>query len=140
MSAIKECKTVEVKCVNCDKKTSQYFFCFQCHALWCEAECITPHNGIKANEAHHVLALKDFQDKDYKKVLERPSFCQKRHHEKEEVKLFCKICEVAICSVCTLTDHDGHSMVLLEEAANECRMRAQSVIEISTKESAAMEG
>ena len=136
--AIKECNTTTVKCGNCDKKTSQSFYCFQCHAFWCEANCISLHNGMKANKEHRMLALKDFQDEDYENVLKRPSFCQKKHHEKEELKLFCKVCEVAICSACALTDHEGHAKILLEEAANERKIRLEAVID-SHKEKAQQE-
>ena len=127
--AIKECNTTGVKCGNCDKKTSQSFYCFQCCAFWCEANCVSLHNGIKANKEHHVLALKDFQDEDFENVLKRPAFCQKEHHEKEELKFFCKICEVAICNACALTDHEGHAKMLLEKAANERKLQVKSMIE-----------
>ena len=126
--AIKECNTTGVKCGNCDKKSTQSFYCFQCCAFWCEANCVSLHNGIKANKEHRVLALKDFQDQDFENVLKRPAFCQKKHHEKEELKFFCKICEVAICNACALTDHEGHAKILLEEAANKRRLQVKSVI------------
>jgi len=47
------------------------------------------------------MALKDFQDKDFENVLKRSTFCQKKHHEKEELKFFCKGCEVAVCNTYT---------------------------------------
>ena len=127
--AIKECNTTGVKCGNCDKKSSQSFYCFQCCAFWCEASCISLHNGIKANKEHRVLALKDFKDEDYENVLKRPVFCRKPGHEKKELEFFCKICEVPICNACALTYHDSHAKILLEEAANERKLQAKSVIE-----------
>ena len=127
--AIKECNTTGVKCGNCDKKSSQSFYCFQCCAFWCEANCISLHNGMKANKEHRVLALKDFKDEDYENVLKRPVFCRKPGHEKKELEFFCKICEVPICNACALTYHDGHAKILLEEAANEWKLQAKSVIE-----------
>ena len=127
--AIKECNTTGVKCGNCDRKSLQSFYCFQCYAFWCEADCIGLHNGIKTNKEHRVLALKDFQDEDFENVLKRPAFCQKKHHEKEELKFFCKICEVAICNACALTDHEGHAKILLEKAASERKLQVKSVIE-----------
>ena len=84
---------------------------------------------MRENKEHRVLALKDFQDEDYEKVLKRPAFCQKKHHEKEELKFFCKTCEIAICNTCALTDHDGHAKMPLEEAANERKLQVKSVIE-----------
>ena len=127
--AIKECNTTGVKCGNCDKKSSQSFYCFQCYAFWCEADCVSLHNGIKANKEHRVLALKDFQDEDFENVLKRPAFCRTPGHEKKELEFFCKICEVAICNACALTDHEGHPKMLLEKAANERKLQVKSAIE-----------
>ena len=126
--AIKECNTTCVKCGNCDKKSSQSFYCFQCCAFWCD-DCITAHNIIRANKEHRVLALKDFQDQDIEDVLKRPAFCQQKHHEKEELKFFCKDCKVAICNSCVATIHDGHAKIILEEAANQRKLEVNSVIE-----------
>ena len=127
--AIKDCNTTAVKCGNCDKKSSKSFYCFQCCAFWCEANCISLHNGMKVNKEHRVLALKDFQDEDFENVLRRPSFCRKPGHEKKELEFFCKICDVPICNSCALTDHEGYAKMLLGEAANERKLQVKSAIE-----------
>ena len=127
--AIKECNTTAVKCGNCDKKSSKSFYCFQCCEFWCEANCISFHNGMKANKEHRVLALKDFKDEDFENVLKRPAFCRKPGHEKKELEFFCKICEVSVCNACALTVHEGHAKVFLEEAANERKLQVKSAIE-----------
>ncbi|XP_078361727.1 E3 ubiquitin-protein ligase TRIM71-like [Oculina patagonica] len=126
--AIKVCNTTAVRCGNCDKKSAQSFYCFQCCSFWCESDCISLHNGIKANKGHNVLALKDFQDEDFEKVLKRPAFCRKPGHEKKELEFFCKVCEVSICNACALTDHEGHAKMLLEEAANERKLQVKSAV------------
>ena len=131
--AIKECSTASVKCGNCDKQSMHCSYCFQCASFWCE-ECLLGHNIIRANKQHRTLALKDFQDQDIEAVLKRPAFCQKKNHEKKELELFCKDCEVAICKACVVT-HDGHSKMLLQEAANERKKHVNSVIQ-SLKEKA----
>ena len=105
--AIKECSTANVKCGNCDKRSAQTLYCFQCCSFWCE-ECVLAHNMIRTNKEHRTLALKDFQDQDIKALLERPAFCQTKRHEKEELKFFCKDCKVAICNTCVVTLHEGH--------------------------------
>lgn len=69
--AIKECNAIGVTCGNCNENSSQSFYCFQCCALWCKANCISFHNGMKANKEHRVLALKDFQDQDFANILKR---------------------------------------------------------------------
>ena len=125
--AIKECSTANVKCGNCDKRSAQTLYCFQCCSFWCE-ECILAHNVIRTNKEHKTLALKDFQDQDIEAVLRRPAFCQKELHEKEELKFFCKNCEVSICNTCAMTLHEGHGKMLLQEAANARKTRIHSLI------------
>ena len=121
-----------MKCGNCDKRSVQSFYCFQCCAFWCD-DCITGHNIIRANKEHRVLALANFQDQDIEDVLKRPAFCQAPEHEKKELEFFCKICEVSICNACALTDHEGHAKMLLEVAANERKLQVKSAIESQKK-------
>ena len=97
--AIKECSTSGVKCGNCDKRSDQSSYCFQCCSFWCD-NCINFRNGIKVNKEHYALALKGFQDGN---ILKRPVYCEREEHEKEELKFFCKNCEVAICYSCVNT-------------------------------------
>ena len=125
--AIKECSTANVKCGNCEKRSAQTLYCFQCCSFWCE-ECMLGHNIIRTNKEHKTLALKDFQDQDIEAVLKRPAFCQKELHEKEELKFFCKNCEVAICNTCAMTLHEGHGKMLLQEATNARKTKINSMI------------
>ena len=132
--AIQKCNVSGVKCGNCDKTSAQSFYCFKCCAFWCD-DCIAAHNIIRANKDHRVLAIKDFQDQDIENVLRRPVFCQKEHHENKKLKFFCKDCEVAICNTCVVTLHEGHVKVPLQDAANERKLRLESMLE-SQKEKA----
>ena len=126
--AIRECNTSGVKCGNCDKRSGESYYCFQCCFFWCD-DCISLHNGIRANKEHHALALKDFQDEDFENILKRPTFCGEAGHEKKELEFFCKSCQVAICYSCVATLHDGHPKILLNEAANKRKMQVKSAIE-----------
>ena len=76
-----------------------------------------------------MLAIKDFQDQDIEDVLKRPAFFQTKRHDNKALKLFCKDCKVAICNACVVTLHDGHAKVLLEDGANQHRLRIESLIE-----------
>ena len=130
--AIKECSTTGVKCGNCDERTKQSHYCFQCYAFWCE-ECIGLHNRIKANKDHYSLALEEFREQDFENILKRPSFCGIPGHGKKEMEFFCKICEVAICNACALLDHEGHAKMPLELAADERKLRLKSAIDSQKK-------
>ena len=39
------------------------------------------------------------------------------------------MCEVAVCNACALTDHEGHTKMSLESAANERKLRVKAAIE-----------
>jgi len=84
---------------------------------------------MKGNKDHRVLALKDFQDKDYEDVLKRPALCPKQGHAKEELKFFCKNCETVVCQTCVLLEHGGHTLNLIEEEAERQKIQMKSVVE-----------
>ena len=126
--AIKECRSSQVRCGNCEKKSSETSYCFHCCIFHCQ-ECVTAHNIMRSNKDHRVLALKDFQDKDYEDVLKRPVFCAKQRHEKEELKYFCKNCEMAVCQSCVLMDHPGHALEHIEDEAERQKIEMKSMIE-----------
>ena len=66
--AIKECKDTQVKCGNCEKKSSETCYCFQCSMFFCE-QCVTAHNIMREKKDHRVLAIKEFKDQDYEDLL-----------------------------------------------------------------------
>ena len=84
---------------------------------------------MRSNKDHRVLAMKDFQDKDYEDVLKRPALCHKQGHKKEELKFFCKNCETAICQICVPLEHGGHTLSLIEEEAERQKIQTKSMIE-----------
>ena len=84
---------------------------------------------MRDKKEHRVLAVKEFQDRDYEDVLKRPVFCSRQGHQKEELKLFCKECETAVCQTCVMLDHNGHKLKLIEEEAANQRLEIKTVIE-----------
>ena len=127
--AIKESDKTQVTCGNCDKKSSKTSYCFECCKFYCD-ECLTGHNIIRSYKDHRVLALKDFQEKDYEVVVKRPVFCSRKGHEKEEVKFFCKICpENSVCQTCVTLDHAGHKVILIHEEAEAQKIEIAGLIQ-----------
>ena len=126
--AIKECKNTQLTCGNCDKKSSEASYCFQCCIFYCE-ECLLCHNKMREKKGHRVLAVREFQDKDFEDVLRRPVFCSRQGHQKEELKYYCKECETVLCQTCFALDHGGHVLKLIEEEAESKRLEIKSVIE-----------
>lgn len=127
--AIKECHKTGVKCGNCDKKSSEASYCFQCCIFYCE-DCEQHHNFMRSNRGHRILAIKEFRDKDYEDFLKRPAFCVKPRHGKEELKFFCKNCKTAVCQTCVTLVHAGHALEHIEDEAE--RQKAEVVITVKT--------
>ena len=126
--AIKECKSTQMTCGNCDKKSSEASYCFHCCIFYCE-HCLICHNTMRDKKGHRVLALKDFKDRDYEDLLKRPVFCSKQRHQKEELKYYCKECETAICQTCVTLHHGGHDLRLIEEEAENKALEIKSILQ-----------
>ncbi|CAH3023248.1 unnamed protein product [Porites evermanni] len=126
--AIKECKNTQLTCGNCDKKSSEASYCFQCCMFYCE-ECLTFHSKMRDKTGHRALAVKEFQDKDFEDVLKRPVFCSRQGHQTEQLKYYCKQCETTLCQTCVILDHGGHVLKLIDEEAETKRLEMKAVIE-----------
>ena len=84
---------------------------------------------MRDKKEHRVLAVKEFQDKDYKDVLKRPVFCSKEGHEKKERRYYCKECETALCQTCVNLDHGGHVLKLIDEEAKNKTLEIKSILQ-----------
>ncbi|XP_078353860.1 E3 ubiquitin-protein ligase TRIM71-like [Oculina patagonica] len=131
--AIKECSTSKVSCGNCEKKSEEALYCFHCGGFWCNS-CLDAHNILRPNRRHRVLALKDFQERDFEVVLKRPAFCQKELHEKEVLKFYCKMCEIPVCQNCVTVEHGKHDMEYLEVTARATKKNMAAQLEAAEKE------
>ena len=83
-------------------------------------DCFNSHQMLSATfEGHKFTPVKDFKGEDYEALLKRQLFCSQRFHEKEITRFFCSQCQVCICSICIVTDHQNHNAVLLDKAAHD---------------------
>ena len=84
---------------------------------------------MRSHKDHRVLAVKEFQDKDYEELLKRNAFCPRQDHQKEEVNFFCKTCETAVCKICVTLEHGGHALKLIEEEAENQKIEMAAMIQ-----------
>ena len=133
ISTIKECNTSKITCGNCEMKSEKASYCFHCGKFWC-SDCVNAHNVLRENRDHRVLALIDFEDKDFQDVLKRPVFCQKELHGEEVLKFYCKECDVPVCQTCVIIEHNKHDVEHLEVAAREVKNIITSKLD-ATRES-----
>ena len=125
--AIKECGATRVTCGNCDKKSEQSSYCFDCSQFWC-GECLNGHNILRVNKEHRVTALEHFQAQDFEDVLKRPAICKKEHHGKV-LKYYCNSCEEAACQVCLNVGHGGHEIKPLKAVTGDEKAKILAQVE-----------
>ena len=126
--AIKQYDTSQVICGNCEKKSQESCYCFDCGSFWCQ-RCKVSHDGLRPNEGHRMLALMDFQAGDFEDVLKRQAFCSRQHHEKEVLKYYCKTCQETACQVCLNIKHGRHDVEHLEVASKENKSKIMVEVE-----------
>ena len=108
-----------ITCSQCRKTNPQMYYCFDCGRFMC-LDCFNAHQLLSATfEGHKVTPVKDFRVEDYEAVLKRQPFCSQEFHEREVTRFFCLECQVCICQICIVTDHQNHKVVLLDKAALE---------------------
>ena len=60
--------------------------------------------------------------------------CREKHHESELLTSFCEQCKVCICNKCGQTRHSHHTKVNIDQAAKECKVNIQEIVEEMKKQ------
>ena len=108
-----------ITCYQCSANNSQMYYCFDCGRFMCP-DCFNAHDLLKKSfQGHKVTPVQDFKTEDYEALLRRQPFCSQEFHEREITRFFCSQCQVCICQICIVTDHQNHKAVLLDKAALE---------------------
>ncbi|CAH3152825.1 unnamed protein product [Pocillopora meandrina] len=108
-----------IACSHCRKTNSQMYYCFDCGRFMC-LDCFNAHQLLIATfEGHKVTPVEDFKEEDYEALLKRQPFCPQQFHEKEVTRFFCSQCQVCICPICIVTDHQNYIAVLFDKAAHD---------------------
>lgn len=125
--AITESSSSKVSCGKCEDKDSS-FYCFCCGGFWCN-DCT-----LRADRGHRVLALEDFREKDLEFILKRPALCQKKGHNNEVLKFYCKECKIPVCRDCETVEHSKHEMEYLDVTAAAVKQTVTARLEAAENE------
>ena len=83
---------------------------------------------MRSSKNHRALAFKEFNDKNYEDVLKRPAFCPKQRHQNEELKYYCKNCNMAVCQTCSSLEHSGHALEHVEDEAERQKISIRTLM------------
>ena len=98
--------------------------CLQCDHYLCQ-QCIDIHKKMKITSSHEVVTFAQMKGS---KNTQRKHLCSK--HSPEELKLYCRDCEEAICRDCTIVDHRMHTYSFLKDISKEL---AENLQDLSSK-------
>lgn len=100
----------DTKCEKC-KEHKAAWKCYSCKKikLICD-ECKVHHDDFASD--HNCISFDELSQA--KNVIDTPVFCDK--HPKNELEVYCNQCEVALCVLCKIFQHNDHSAEPIEEA------------------------
>ena len=104
-----------ISCTGCkSKELAAVARCFDCANFLCP-NCVMAHQFMHCFEGHRVMTLGEPQQKDIPNH-QRPVVCCKHS---EEMKYYCRSCDVPLCKECCVFDHPKglHDHEYLADAA-----------------------
>ena len=114
------------RCSSCEENNTATCYCFVCQNFLCK-DCFNAHQRLKATRGHRNVLIENLQAQDVEELMHRPAMCAKKYHENEPLDYYCQDCSVCICHKCSIVSHNRHSLVDLQEAAEEQKMQMTQV-------------
>ena len=114
------------RCSSCEENNTATCYCFVCQNFLCK-DCFDAHQRLKATRGHRNVLIDNLQAQDVEELMHRPAMCAKKYHENEPLDYYCQDCSVCICHKCSILSHNRHSLVDLQEAAEEQKMQMTQV-------------
>ena len=103
--------------------------CINCGENYCE-RCSEIHMKQRMSRTHTLMRISDSEaGGTATKTITKKAFCTK--HTKEEIKVVCKDCDIMLCVVCKLTDHEKHNSVDIEDVASNVKKKIKEAIQIA---------
>ena len=124
--ALRDGRKEAQRCSSCEENNTATCYCFVCQNFLCE-DCFDAHQRLKATRGHRSVFIENLQAQDVEDLMHRPAMCAKKYHENEPLDYYCQDCSVCICHKCSIVSHNRHSLVDLQEAAEEQKMQITQV-------------
>ena len=130
-----------IKSENVDDKVNDLLTCKQCYSKadvkWqcsdCRIELCSPCQVIHLNIPmlkNHVMCELDTNKANDENVIDELLFCD--NHKDRLIELNCKVCEVPLCVLCKVKDHDAHTTETASDALKrlvpEMEQRSESMV------------
>ena len=136
--ALKDGKTEGQRCDSCEENSTIISYCFICQIFLCTA-CLEAHQRLKTTRGHRNVSIEKLQVQDVKELIQRPVMCTEKYHQNEALEYFCQDCKVCICMKCGFVNHNSHTMVDIQQAAEKRKIHITEVIDKAKEQVAVVE-
>jgi len=136
--ALKDGKTEGQRCDSCEENSAVTSYCFICQSFLCTA-CLEAHQRLKTTRSHRNVLIEKLQVQDVKELIQRPVMCTEKYHQNEALEYFCQDCKVCICMKCGFVNHSRHTLVDIQQAAEERKNQIKEVIDKAKVQAAVVE-
>ena len=99
--------------------------CVDCESNMCE-QCASIHSAMKCSKEHRVGNLGELSTLDMSMFY---ALKQCNRHKDEKIKIYCLVCEVAVCPTCFIIKHNGHKCSDIEEVTQGLKDQIRKDIE-----------
>ena len=114
------------KCNSCEDNNTAACYCFVCQIFLCAA-CFEAHQRLKTTRGHRNVLIENLQAQDVEELMHRPVMCLQKNHGNEALEYYCQDCHVCICHKCSVVSHNRHTIVDMQQAAEEQKMQMTQV-------------
>ena len=105
-------------------------FCVECQQHMCEG-CSKFHSSWKITSTHHVIPTESKLTGAEELINFPKARCQS--HKEEEIKIYCTECKTAVCTICFITQHNGHKCSDIQQVAEDLKKQIKTNIKDTRK-------
>ena len=116
----------ESVCSTPDCRGSAVKYCRQEGQFMCQ-QCYGEHQSIKMTRTHQVIPASEAESVTKPKM---PVYPRCHSHRRQVMDLYCRTCNIPICSTCYHEHHSSHNHCHLDEHADVCKTK---LLEIGVK-------
>ena len=89
-------------------------------------QCYDEHQRMRITRKHQVITASEGETFSKSKLLPYPP-CH--HHNHQLMDLYCRKCNIPICTTCCQVNHQGHDCIEIDKQAEVCKVKLEQICE-----------
>ena len=106
-------------------------FCVECQPHMCK-QCLKCHSSLNTTSKHQVFQTGSKSLTTAERLMHSTETCCELH-EGEKLRFFCLDCKAAVCTICFITEHNGHKCSDIQKVVEELKRQIRPDIEDTCK-------